>query len=59
MSDGTLVYVENCGVRLGPPAVMARLARGEPVDPAEVYFRSAPRFARPTGYCRSDAHRAV
>jgi len=23
---------------------MARVTRGEPVDPAEVYFRSAPRF---------------
>ena len=44
LDDGTLVYVENCGVRFGPPEVMARLTRGEPVDPAEVYFRSAPRF---------------
>jgi hypothetical protein len=23
---------------------MARITRGEPVDPAEVYFRSTPRF---------------
>ena len=44
LDDGTLIYVENCGVRFGPPEVMARLTRGEPVDPAEVYFRSAPRF---------------
>ena len=44
LDDGTLVYVENCGVRFGPPEVMARVTRGEPVDSAEVYFRSAPRF---------------
>ena len=31
-------------LRFGPPEVMARITRGEPVDPAEVYFRSAPRF---------------
>ena len=39
-----LVYVANCGVRFGPPEAMARITRGEPVDPAEVYFRSTPRF---------------
>ena len=44
LDDGALVYVENCGVRFGPSEVMARVTRGEPVDPAEVYFRSAPRF---------------
>ncbi len=44
LDDGALIYVENCGVRFGPPEAMARLARGEPVDPAEIYFRSAPRF---------------
>ena len=44
LTDGAVVYVENSGVRFGPPAVMARLMRGEPVDPADVYFRSTPRF---------------
>ena len=44
LDDGSMVYVENSGVRFGPPAVMARITRGEPVDPAEVYFRSTPRF---------------
>jgi Protein of unknown function (DUF3237) len=47
LNDGTLVYVENRGVRFGPPEVMARLTRGEPVDPAEVYFRTTPRFETP------------
>lgn len=44
LDDGALIYIENRGVRFGPPEVMARITRGEPVDPAEVYFRSAPRF---------------
>lgn len=44
LDDGALVYVENRGVRFGPPDVMARMTRGEPVDPAQVYFRSTPRF---------------
>src|SRR5579863_8438982 len=44
LDDGSMVYVENCGVLFGPAEAMARIARGEPVDPAEVYLRSAPRF---------------
>jgi hypothetical protein len=44
LDDGSLVYIENCGVRFGPPEAMARIARGEPVDPAQIYFRSTPRF---------------
>ena len=39
-----LVYVENYGVRCGAPEVMERLARGESVDPALIYFCSTPRF---------------
>ena len=41
---GALVYVENTGIRHAPPEAMARLARGEPVDPALIYFRSVARF---------------
>ena len=41
---GDLVYVENRALRSGPPELLARLARGEPVDPASIYFRCAPRF---------------
>jgi hypothetical protein len=36
-------YVENTGLRFGPPEALERLRRGEPVDPALIYFRSAPR----------------
>jgi hypothetical protein len=36
--------VQNRALRTGTPEVMARLARGEPVDPAQVYFRCSPSF---------------
>jgi hypothetical protein len=38
------IYVENSGVRYGPPELMEKLRRGEPVDPALIYFRTTPRF---------------
>ncbi|HWP19320.1 MAG TPA: DUF3237 domain-containing protein [Burkholderiaceae bacterium] len=45
LEDGSLVEVRSDGLRHGPPAVMARLARGEPVDPHEYFFRTLMRFA--------------
>jgi hypothetical protein len=39
---GDLVYVRNEAVRIAPAAVTAALIRGEPVDPAQVYFRCQP-----------------
>ena len=41
---GDRIYVHNDAIRTAPAAVMARLVRGEPVDPGEVYFRCVPRF---------------
>jgi hypothetical protein len=41
---GDLIYVQNRALRTGTPEVMARLARGESVDPAQVYFRCSPSF---------------
>ena len=41
---GDLIYVQNRAVRSGPPELMARLAPGEPVDPAQIYFRCSPSF---------------
>lgn len=41
---GDRIYVHNDALRTAAPEVMARLVRGEPVDPADVYFRCAPRF---------------
>ena len=37
--DRALIYVATRGVRHGPPEVLARIADGELVDPAEYYFR--------------------
>lgn len=47
---GDLIYVTNRAVRGAAPEVMTRLMRGEPVDPAQVYFRCSPSFetASPT-----------
>jgi hypothetical protein len=49
---GEYLHFRTSGVRSGPPAVLAALLRGEPVDPAAYYFRvavyletSAPRLA--------------
>jgi Protein of unknown function (DUF3237) len=44
LDDGSMIYIENTGVRFGPPELMARMTRGETVDPTQVYFRASPRF---------------
>ena len=41
---GDLIYVQNRAVRAAAPEVMARLVRGEEVDPQQVYFRCSPSF---------------
>lgn len=41
---GDRVYVVNDALRVAAPEVTARLLRGEPVPPEQVYFRCAPRF---------------
>ena len=42
--DAELIFMRYGGMRHGPPETMERLARGEPVDPAEYYFRITPQF---------------
>lgn len=42
--DGALVEVRSEGLRHGPPAVIERLARGEPVAPSEYFFRTVVRL---------------
>jgi hypothetical protein len=37
--------MKSFGLRHGPPEVIAAIARGDAVDPALYYFRTAPRFA--------------
>jgi len=44
MDDGAIVYIENVGIRLGPKGLLDRIAKGESVDPALIYFRSVPKF---------------
>jgi hypothetical protein len=43
-NDGALITMAYRGVRHGPKEVMARLSKGEAVDPAEYYFRISPLF---------------
>ncbi|MEK9968589.1 MAG: DUF3237 domain-containing protein [Ferrovibrio sp.] len=44
LQDGAQVEVWSRGLRIGPAEVMAKLARGEPVDPSSYYMRTAMRF---------------
>ncbi|SEG66805.1 DUF3237 domain-containing protein [Marinobacterium lutimaris] len=41
---GDHIYVHNRAIRVAAPEVTDRLIRGEPVDPAEIYFRCTPWF---------------
>jgi hypothetical protein len=42
--DGVLIYIQNMGVRTGKPEVLARLGKGEKVDPSEYYMRTSAKF---------------
>ena len=42
--DGAIVYIENIGIRFGPQELLDRIAKGETVDPALIYFRTVPKF---------------
>jgi hypothetical protein len=44
MDDGAIVYIDNVGIRFGPKELLDRIANGETVDPALIYFRSVPKF---------------
>lgn len=44
LDGGAQVEVWSRGLRIGPSEVMAKLARGEPVDPSSYYMRTALRF---------------
>ena len=43
-TDGDGISVHNSAIRSGSADDIARLVRGEPVDPARIYFRSSPRL---------------
>jgi hypothetical protein len=42
--DNALIGMTYRGIRQGPPDVIGRLEKGELVDPASYYFRTAPLF---------------
>jgi hypothetical protein len=44
---GDFIYVHVDGLRTGSVEVMQRLRSGQPVDPADYYFRAVPRFETP------------
>jgi|ERR1700694_865192 uncharacterized protein DUF3237 len=44
LDDGAIVYIQNIGIRFGPKPLLDRIAQGEIVDPAQIYFRSVPKF---------------
>jgi len=41
---GSLIYIQNAGIRHAAPEVTKKLLVGEPVDPSEVYFKTVPTF---------------
>lgn len=43
--DGALIHVHNNALRHGSAADIARLNRGEEVDPGAIYFRCSLRFS--------------
>lgn len=43
-TDGAMIGMTYRGIRRGPPEVVAKIERGEVVDPASYYFRIAPLF---------------
>jgi hypothetical protein len=42
--DGVLIYIQNRGIRHAKPDVLARMAKGEKVNPSEYYMRTAATF---------------
>ena len=44
LDDGTRVFVQNTALRFASAENSQRIMRGEPVNPAEVYFRCQPRL---------------
>ena len=48
-ADGALISVTNRGLRHGPPEVIERITRGEPVPAGSYYFRTVAEFEAPLG----------
>ena len=57
--DGTLIMVQNSGMRHAPAAIMEKLGKGEEVAPDAYYFRTSARFEAPRGSKHEWLNRAV
>jgi hypothetical protein len=44
IDGGSLLYIENNGIRRASPEIMAKLSAGESLDQSLYYFRTVPRF---------------
>lgn len=44
LDSGVRIFVQNHALRRGSAEAIAKLVRGESVDPAEIYFRCVPTF---------------
>jgi hypothetical protein len=44
-TQGAQIGMSYTGIRHGPPEILDRIARGEPVDPDSYYFRTSASFA--------------
>jgi Protein of unknown function (DUF3237) len=42
--NGSLIYIQNAGIRHASPEITKKLLAGEPVDPSQVYFKTVPTF---------------
>lgn len=45
--DGILIHIRNVGVVVRPKVIAEKLAKGETVDPSQIYFRAVPKFDAP------------
>jgi len=42
--NGSLIYIQNAGIRHASPEITKKLLAGERVDPSQVYFKTLPTF---------------
>ena len=42
--NGSLIYIQNAGIRHAPPEITKKLLAGEAVDHSQVYFKTVPVF---------------
>jgi len=42
--SGSLIYIQNAGIRHAPPDITKKLLAGQPVDASQVYFKTVPTF---------------